>query len=616
MSPDVTTSFLTYYIRSLGERTRAEKTSTKFGFDWIIYNLALADSLTPYRLPFIRSGATEISKTKTEPELGIDSSFLSPDRQSLTIFVLKDEVLSNSNWTANDFDADLRKAAAPDLTPPEFKEIKKVRIVLAYNKDEDQTGIKLYNNLTSTLGSRIADNVELSFERWNLTTLTEQVRSKLLTPSLLPQQFFSHFSYICSQFGDFRHGSDEWTKQLIPNWRRFLEDLVKENADERSVRLLPVALIILREHGKSNPSAETGWIDLSEWAIIAAWRVHQATEKRNIKEAVFQMWVGFYLVELARFYQEHSEELAIEHSLEAPSVGNYIDSVAVAVVAFWHIARLGILGMSYAELLEATDDEQSKLKTDALRQTANWLVSLLNANPAANRPLLDLHHIELFLIWRTLWQLGRTDDIFKWLHTLRSHLLVRRVGAVPIPFIEGGNSLDLVFEHVATGEKPPEFSDQSSLLVLSILELCFGLEPAKRNELLAAYYQQIVLGQDSYGERLKDRQPLDLMGWSPPEDWGQKVLVKSLADEGESQTVELLNTSPGSDGSVIAECIETFVQQSRSSRKTQFPAGLPAPVVILACLKLRSPLPPEFWRLPIFGPVKAQPKPEAVTVSH
>src|SRR4051794_1048834 len=99
MSPDVRTSFLTYYVRSLAERTRAEKASTKFGFDWIIYNLALAENLTPYRFPFIRSGANAISKTKTEAEFGIDSSFLSPDRKTLTIFVLKDEVLSNSNWT-------------------------------------------------------------------------------------------------------------------------------------------------------------------------------------------------------------------------------------------------------------------------------------------------------------------------------------------------------------------------------------------------------------------------------------------------------------------------------------------------------------------------------------
>ena len=601
MSLDVTTSFLTYYIRSLAERTRVEKTSTKFGFDWIIYNLGLADGLTPYRLPFRRSAADDISPPKTETEFGVDLSFLSADRQTLFIFVLKDEELRNSTWTRNDFDGDLVRASAPDLTAPEFREVNNVQIILAYNKDEDEDGIKLFLNRTRNLPKQLANNAQLSFERWNLTILVEKVRAKLLTPSLLPQKFFSHFGYICSQFGDFRHGSDEWTKQLVPNWRRFLDDLLKDNADERSIRLLPVALIILREHGKNNPSAETGWIDLAEWAMLAVWQVHETTEKSSVKQAVFQMWIEFYIVELDRFYQQHASELAVEHSIEIHGGGFDIDAVAAAVVAFWHIARLGILAFSCSELLADSTDEQRAAKINALRTNANQLVSFLNVNPAASRPLVDLNHIELFLIWRTLWQLKRTNDIYAWLQGLQRCLLVRRAGTITLPFIEGRNSLELVFEQAATGEKPPEFCDQSSMLLLCILEFCFSLEPEKRNELLARYYREIVLGQDSFGEQMKDRTSIDLMGWLPPEDWGQKVLNKSLADEGESQTVESFSSPLGNDGSAIAERIEAFVRQSRSTRKTQFPNGLPTSVIVLACLKHRSPLPAEFWRHSIFG---------------
>jgi hypothetical protein len=604
MTPDVKISFLTYYIRSLAERTRVEKSSTKFGFDWVIYNLALADNLTPYRLPFIRSGPTEISKTKTEPEFGIDSSFLSSERTVLTIFVLKDEVLSNTNWTAHGFDSDLRRASAPDLTPPEFKEVREVRIVLAYNKDEDQTGIQLYTNLTRSLGTKISDGVKLTFERWNLTTLAELAQNKLLTPSLLPQQFFSLFGYICSQFGDFKHGSDEWTNQLVPNWQRFIGDLLKDNADERSVRLLPVALIVLREHGNNNLSAETGWIDLAEWAMLAVWNVHESTQKESVRQAVFQMWVGFYVVELERYYLQHANELAVEHSLEIHGAGNYVDAIASAVIAYWHVARLGILALSYAELISDATPEQQNAKLELAKRTANQLVSLLNANPSVNRPLLDINHIELFLIWRSLWQLGRVDDIYKWLHSLRSSLLVRRAGTIQLPFIEGYNSLELVFEFVATGEKPPEFCDQSSMLLLCILELCFSLEPDHRDELIALYYREIILGQDSYGAQMKDRQPIDLMGWLPPEDWLRKVFTKSLADEGESQTVECFNSPSGKNGSAIASKLEIFIRQSRASRKTSLPSGIPISAVILACLKHRSPLPAEIWRQSIFGDIE------------
>src|SRR4051812_17554851 len=109
---DLITSFLTYYIRSLGERTRVEKSSTKFGFDWIIYNLCLADDLVAKRLPFLRAGAGETSQPKSEAEFGIDLAFLSRDKKTLSIFVLKDEELKNRTWGQNSFDIDLRNAAA------------------------------------------------------------------------------------------------------------------------------------------------------------------------------------------------------------------------------------------------------------------------------------------------------------------------------------------------------------------------------------------------------------------------------------------------------------------------------------------------------------------------
>src|SRR5205823_5154646 len=132
-----------------------------------------------------------------------------------------------------------RAATTVDLTSSQLKEVSEAKVVLAYNKDEDSAGVELFERLTKSL-TRPA--VRLEFERWNLTTLTESVKQKLLTPSLLPQRFFSLFSYICAQFADFQYGSDEWSNQLIPNWRQFLTDVLKDNSDERTVRLIPVAL--------------------------------------------------------------------------------------------------------------------------------------------------------------------------------------------------------------------------------------------------------------------------------------------------------------------------------------------------------------------------------------
>lgn len=606
MSADFATSFLTYYIRSLGERTREEKSSTKFGFDWIIYNLALAEELIPCRLPFIRGGPDEISKTKTEPEFGVDLSFLSSDRRVLYIFVLKDEVLKGATWNANNFDFDLRNAASPNLDATEFQDVQEVRIVLAYNKDEDQTGIQYFENLAKTLGPTIRGTIPLTFERWNLTSITEKVKEKLLTPSLLPQRFFSLFSYISSQFADFRHGSDAWNQQLIPNWKRFLDDLLKGNVGERHIRLLPVALIILKEQGSKNPSFETGWIDLAEWSMLSMWEMFRITENQGVKQSIIEIWYGMYLPELHRFYRAHAIELATEHSLEIRGSGTYLDAVASAIVAQWHLARLGILAIGLAELgPDQPTEEEQKLQLRRLNEIADWLIGFMNANPSAMRPILDINHIEQFLIWRTLWQVGRLEDIYKWLFGLQRNLLVRRTKTAWLPFVEGGNSLDIVFEYLATTEKPPEFTDQSSLLLLCLLEMSFCLAPEKRDQLIVLYYKEIILGQDSHGNQLKDTVQIDLMGWAPPKDWSSRVLTKSLSDEGECQAVSFLRINGPVEEKVVTENIDKFVKQSREAQQFEFPDWLPVSVLALACLKHQTPLPSELWRLPIWGKLGA-----------
>jgi hypothetical protein len=100
--------FLTEYIISLSERTRQEKTGFKLGFDQLIYSLALANDWQPIRIPFFRQDEYGTTTAKTEAEFGIDLAFQDTSKTELYIFALKDEALTNSNWTAHNFDTDSR----------------------------------------------------------------------------------------------------------------------------------------------------------------------------------------------------------------------------------------------------------------------------------------------------------------------------------------------------------------------------------------------------------------------------------------------------------------------------------------------------------------------------
>ena len=296
------TSFLSNYLTSLLERTREEKQGLKIGFDWVIYNLAIVKKWTPVRLPFLRESTPETPKTKSEAELGIDLAFLNNSDKELVIFVLKDEVLNNSNWKRHNFYTDLQMASTVDLKQLGLESIKNVRIILAYNKDEDKTGIQLFEQTTISFGGTRGDGVALFYERWNLTKLTEEVENNLLTPDLIPQHLSSALQYICLQVGDFDFESMEWRNQLLPQWKYFLNKVLEHPIDERRLQLVPISLLIIHKHRKDTSNSYPGWIDLIEWAMLALWDIYRDLQEIKLKSIVFDIWVQLYIGELDRLF--------------------------------------------------------------------------------------------------------------------------------------------------------------------------------------------------------------------------------------------------------------------------------------------------------------------------
>lgn len=188
MNTDLRKSFVTYYVESLLERTRQEKSGAKWGLDWLVYNLGLELFGKPVRLPFVRTADGEYSKSKSEAEFGVDLAFLSENRQELTIFVLKDEPLTNRSWTDAGFSRDLDMATKPDLDAEGLSAVTTVTVILAYNKDEEQNGIKAYENFVSNANPLLRGRVALQIRRWNLSELVERTLQHLLTPALVPQK--------------------------------------------------------------------------------------------------------------------------------------------------------------------------------------------------------------------------------------------------------------------------------------------------------------------------------------------------------------------------------------------------------------------------------------------
>ena len=587
-------AFLTEYIVSLSERTRFEKGGVKIGFDQVIYSLALAKNWQPIRIPFLRQDAYGVTTTKTEAEFGVDLAFLDPSKTALYIFTLKDEALTNSNWTKNNFDKDIRKAAAPDLKAPGLESVKTVKVVLAYNKDDDHNGVELYDRLISSLGTIINNNISLSFERWNLSIIVEETKLNLLSPELLPLHLSRQFRDICVEVQNCDYGSKEWEDRVVFNWCKFLNSLLEPPIDIKRLNLIPVTLLILHNYRKETPNSSPGWIDLTEWAILAVWRCCLNTSDKpdhdRLRQITQKITVELYVAELARYLNEVSLVFTTEHGFGNTARGQ-LSIVNDPYLTYWHTSRLGMLALGYRDF--ALRDT-----AEIVRHYSELVMACLSANPAIFRPLIDLNHIDLFLIWFLLLQSGQPKHISEWLSELESRLTIRRARKFGgVPFIESRNRIELVAEYIATSNRPPEYTDSSSYLVLMLMEICFCLDEKDRDELVERFYRRVVCGIGDDGKKIADY-PLDLMSWVPPQDWCSRILKESVYDGIAINTHHFSNV--GDNQSNLADKIQDFVTQVRTRYPWQLPANIPQSIVVLACLKYGSPLPPEFWRSIVF----------------
>ena len=502
MSDPYSKSFMTAYLLELKERSRSEMGIQKWGLDWVIYNLGQSMFGKPARLPFSREPGPGLPKSKTETEYGIDVAFLSDDSKKLILFVLKSEKLTNRTWIKKNFEEDLRKAITPDLSSKALSKVVNVKVILAYNRDDDLAGVKLYDNFVNSCPTKIGDAVTLELDRWNLSDLVQLSLEYLLSPSLLPQEFFGKLSFICSQFSDFKHGSDEWEQQLIPAWRRFMDELFRIDIQVSGARTIPIALLIIREQRKGNPTFQTGWIDLVEWTTICLWNHYLKNKTKTSWQAAHNFWTEFYITELFSFYSDNNEDLSVEFSIDNIAYGtpNYLGTALASMVAYWHLARLGILWYSLFSMPIKADESFQETREKYLNVICKWAITILKANESFFRPILDIHHIQIFLLFQILFYHVRPSERIHVFQRFINYLYLRRNKTSALPFINSHNSLESVLEQIITSNKSEAASSNSSLFVMMLLEFSCAFEKDDRDKLLDIIFNKLVM---DIGKRIR-----------------------------------------------------------------------------------------------------------------
>lgn len=604
MTPEIITTFLSGYLHSLREETREEKTGIKHGFDHIILKLAEADDLVSLRLAFHRGGRTATNKPKKEHEFGEDLKVISRDGRQLTIFVLKDEPLTYKNWTAEGFEKDMTLAVAQDLSPSELRRVREVRVVLVYNKDDESRGVEAFEKFAKSRPPKVGKTAKLVIDRWNLTALTERVRDKLVSsPAILPERFFRSFSYLCWQAEDFAHGSEQWREVLIPDWLEFLNNVLHKKAGEREVRIVTMSLIVLHSHGKPDPSWETGWIELIEWAMLGLWRVAARSKDKKTVHAVWLTWLSLYLTQLEAYFEKNGELLMTEDSFACGHHSEFTEAIACHH-AYWHMGRLGVLGTALLQHLAAADSETAKeTLRAAFQKIVGVVIGMINANPACFRPMLDIHHIELFLVWLLLTAGGLGHEALAFFSNIHERLVLRRRGSGGVRLIDQNNSWALLLEHIATREPLSDNFGKASYLLQMIIELCVCHHGSQGEELGWAFFQHLILGQDDDGNSMGFPESVELQSWMPPVGWRKAVLEKPLGHEGTCITIRYGDLKSVTKENFGAD-VRNFVSKTKSAPAQKEKQPVPFGASVLACIMHKSPLPPEVWRSALEKPAE------------
>lgn len=603
-------TFVSGYLQSLTEETRDDRRGPRYGFEQIILQLAQEADWIPLRLSFHRGGPDASSKPKKEHEYGVDQKFITRDGKLMIVFVLKDEPLTYRNWESHKFNSDMSFACNQNMSEQGLERVEEVKIILGYNKGEEARGLEAFEKFVGSQRDYIG-KAKLTIERWNLDKLTDLVLEKLLkSPAILPERFFRKFSYICGQVNDFSHGSPQWEEVLIPDWIEFIDLVLAGPVSVQSLRLISISLLVLHSHGKQEPSFATGWIELLEYAVIAVWKVTRKTTDKKVLSVVMEIWLHLYVHSLEAYYQRNSPLLQTEHSLAFGVRGDFAEATSV-FYCYWHMARLGILATSFYELAVTLPEEKCKDLNIGFNTVVNWLVGLINANPAIRRPLLDIHHIQLFLVWQVMRCAGRATEVFTVYQDIFERLLHRRVGGGGVRVIDQSNSWQNLFDYMVTGEEPSEGFGKSSYLLQMLIEIATGGIGPNGPVLAQQIYRHLIEGVDSNGEPYGFAEEVELQSWIPPKEWADKVLQGPVHRTGIALSVKSYYQPNETDRSDFKARVESFVSETRATHPFTEPERIPGSVLFLASILHNSPIPPEFWRKQIFDSPRSSQEPLA-----
>jgi len=294
--------------------------------------------------------------------------------------------------------------------------------------------------------------------------------------------------------------------------------------------------------------------------ILADWCTEREVFRIRELSALYARQLEDYLADLRAVRDRLEPALYLEHGL---ALGGMQEIVEYPLRTF---EVLGWLALHVLVALHLGETEEAERTCDLIALT-------INRNPAAARPLLDNHGIEIGLVALAFAYCERQGEAARYASHVLQNLQLRKQLGRPLP--ELYNNVGAVLEEAASGTRPVEFEDSSSTLIPLLLELLLwdGDERALR----------------SFAGAFKG---VNLQTWYPPPDYAPAVFSQELRGGFAETGLEV----PPEREAFVALVRDRLVRFEQDLPVDAFSDRVSGIALFVASRYLRTPMFPSVWR--------------------
>lgn len=462
-----------------------------------------------------------------QPEYGKDIIAIGVYKGKKTLYIfqvkagvdkdINKETLSGKNGIRESM-TQAKEVDFKDSSKPELNDLPR-RYVLVHNGEIKQNDRLIFESFVE---KNFPDN---DFERWGIEDLTNYFSEYLLNEYVLTNPDHVNLLKKTLAFIDVPENDFSHFKKLIISILGS-ENSYKKKQFAKIISTLSVISQLVyhysKESGNLVPAREClTFVLLQTWGWILDQRVE--TKKEVINQYQNLQGIHFLMMEN---YLTKIVPVALKNDGLFSEFGGQFEEIGYPLRSLDFLGYYAYHLFTYNYLNKMGLKFGNKSFEIILKNAGVTLNSIISNNSGCCRPLLDNHSIPILLVIKYFKLLDMEKEEIDFVSSILNNISLTKASHNRFP--ELYNNVHQLIEFVARNERPVNYSDKSSYLILILFEILAQIDNSKTRESFDNFWEFLT----------KD---LDLLTYHPPIDLVENehiLFQKELYEEGSSQVFE------------------------------------------------------------------------------